>query len=87
VGNGQIDVLTLPGTSIARDPQGATQVYVYFPNEKKVYARRVVTTGISGQISRLLTELRIPTGSWSPASSSCVRARSSTPKRLLHEPD
>jgi RND family efflux transporter MFP subunit len=49
VGDGQIDVLTLPGTSIARDPQGATQVYVYFPNEKKVYARRVVTAGIIGQ--------------------------------------
>jgi multidrug efflux pump subunit AcrA (membrane-fusion protein) len=49
VGDAQIDVLTLPGTSIARDPQGATQVYVYFPNEKKVYARRVVTAGIIGQ--------------------------------------
>src|SRR5713101_5638788 len=49
VGDGLIDVLTLPGTSIARDPQGATQVYVYFPNEKKVYARRVVTAGIIGQ--------------------------------------
>jgi multidrug efflux pump subunit AcrA (membrane-fusion protein) len=49
VGDGQIDVLTLPGTSIARDPQGATQVYVYFPNQKKVYARRVVTAGITGQ--------------------------------------
>jgi len=49
VGDGQIDVLTLPGTSIARDPQGATQVYAYFPNEKKVYARRVVTAGIIGQ--------------------------------------
>src|ERR1700730_4859173 len=46
---GQIDVLTLPGTSIVRDPQGATQVYVYFSNEKKVYARRVVTAGITGQ--------------------------------------
>jgi RND family efflux transporter MFP subunit len=49
VGDGQIDVLTLPGTSIVRDPQGATQVYVYFPNEKKVYARRVVTAGIIAQ--------------------------------------
>ena len=49
VGDGQIDVLTLPGTSIVRDPQGATQVYVYFPNEKRVYARRVtVTAGITG---------------------------------------
>jgi multidrug efflux pump subunit AcrA (membrane-fusion protein) len=49
VSDGQMDVLTLPGTSIARDPQGATQVYVYFPNQKKVYARRVVTAGITGQ--------------------------------------
>ena len=49
VGGGQIDVLTLPGTSIIRDPQGATQVYVYFPNEKRVYARRVVSAGITGQ--------------------------------------
>jgi multidrug efflux pump subunit AcrA (membrane-fusion protein) len=49
VGDGQIDVLTLPGTSIVRDPQGATQVYVYFSNEKRVYARRVATAGITGQ--------------------------------------
>jgi multidrug efflux pump subunit AcrA (membrane-fusion protein) len=49
VGDGQIDVLTLPGTSITRDPQGATQVYVYFSNAKRVYARRVVTAGVTGQ--------------------------------------
>src|SRR5258708_3613012 len=49
VGDEQINVLTLPGTSIVRDPQGATQVYVYFPNEKRVYARRVTTAGITGQ--------------------------------------
>ncbi len=49
VGDGQIDVLTLPGISIVRDPQGATQVYVYFSNEKRVYARRVTTAGITGQ--------------------------------------
>jgi fructose-specific component phosphotransferase system IIB-like protein len=24
-----------------RDPQGAPQVFVYFPNEKRVYAKRV----------------------------------------------
>lgn len=49
VGDEQIDVLTLPGASIVRDPQGATQVYLYFSNEKRVYARRVVTAGITGQ--------------------------------------
>jgi multidrug efflux pump subunit AcrA (membrane-fusion protein) len=58
VGDGQIDVLTLPGTSIARDPQGATQVYVYFPNEKKVYARRVVTAGITGQDIQIVDGIR-----------------------------
>ena len=35
------DVLTLPGQSLVRDPQGAPQVFVYFPNEKRVYAKRV----------------------------------------------
>ena len=47
--NEKRDVLTLPGASVARDPQGAPQVYVYFPAEKKVYARRVKTGGIIGQ--------------------------------------
>jgi multidrug efflux pump subunit AcrA (membrane-fusion protein) len=37
------DVLTLPGESLVRDPQGAPQVFVYFPNEKRVYAKRVTT--------------------------------------------
>jgi RND family efflux transporter MFP subunit len=49
LGDERIDVLTLPGTSIVRDPQGATQVYVYFANEKRVYARRVRAAGITGQ--------------------------------------
>jgi multidrug efflux pump subunit AcrA (membrane-fusion protein) len=58
VGDGQVDVLTLPGTSIVRDPQGATQVYVYFPNEKKVYERRVVTAGVSGQDIQIVDGLK-----------------------------
>jgi multidrug efflux pump subunit AcrA (membrane-fusion protein) len=37
------DVLTLPGQALVRDPQGAPQVFVYFPNEKRVYAKRVTT--------------------------------------------
>ena len=46
LGNETIDVLTLPGQSLVRDPQGAHQVFVYFPNEKRVYARRVTVGGI-----------------------------------------
>jgi multidrug efflux pump subunit AcrA (membrane-fusion protein) len=43
LGNENRDVLTLPGESLVRDPQGAPQVFVYFPNQKRVYARRVTT--------------------------------------------
>lgn len=46
---GEIEVLTLPGSSIVRDPQGATQVFVYFSNEKRVYPKRVTTGAITGQ--------------------------------------
>ena len=46
LGNETIDVLTLPGQSLVRDPQGAPQVFVYFPNEKRVYARRVTVGAI-----------------------------------------
>src|SRR5713226_9009285 len=41
LGNETRDVLTLPGQALLRDPQGAPQVFVYFPNEKRVYAKRV----------------------------------------------
>src|SRR6266478_2209154 len=46
LGSETIDVLTLPGQSLVRDPQGAPQVFVYFSNEKRVYARRVTVGGI-----------------------------------------
>ena len=26
---------------VVRDPQGATQVYIYYPDQKRVYAKRV----------------------------------------------
>ena len=33
--------LTIPGEAIVRDPQGATNVYVYYPERGRVYARRI----------------------------------------------
>src|SRR3984893_4889671 len=45
--NATRDVLTLPGQALVRDPQGAPQVFVYFPNEKRVYAKRVTVGGIT----------------------------------------
>jgi RND family efflux transporter MFP subunit len=49
LGSQTLDVLTLPGQSLVRDAQGAPQVFVYFPNEKRVYARRVTAGGVMGR--------------------------------------
>jgi multidrug efflux pump subunit AcrA (membrane-fusion protein) len=49
LGSQTLDVLTLPGQSLVRDAQGAPQVFVYFPNEKRVYARRVTPGGVMGR--------------------------------------
>lgn len=38
-----VRVLAIPGDAIVRDPQGATQVFLYFPDRGRVYARRVAT--------------------------------------------
>ncbi len=43
--------LTVPGEAIVRDPQGATNVYVYHPDRKRVYARRIeVGLPIGGEV-------------------------------------
>ena len=49
LGNETREVLTLPGQTLVRDPQGAPQVFVYFPNEKRVYAKRVTTGEVMDQ--------------------------------------
>lgn len=40
-GDRTVSMVTLPGDAVVRDPQGATQVYVYYPEKKRVYAKRV----------------------------------------------
>jgi multidrug efflux pump subunit AcrA (membrane-fusion protein) len=40
-GDRTISMVTLPGDAVVRDPQGATQVYVYYPDQKRVYTKRV----------------------------------------------
>jgi multidrug efflux pump subunit AcrA (membrane-fusion protein) len=44
-----LDAMTLPADAIAHDPQGATLVFVYFPEQKRVYAKRVETGTVYGQ--------------------------------------
>jgi RND family efflux transporter MFP subunit len=40
-GSAMVNVITVPGDAIVRDPRGVTQVYVYEPTRQRVYARRV----------------------------------------------
>ena len=40
-GDKGVKMLTAPIEAIVRDPQGATMVYVYYPEQKRVYAKRV----------------------------------------------
>jgi len=40
-GDRAVAMVTLPGDAIVRDPQGATQVFVYYPDQQRVYTRRV----------------------------------------------
>jgi RND family efflux transporter MFP subunit len=57
-GDRTVRMLTLPIEAIVRDPQGATMVFTYFPDRKRVHARRVETGGLYGreiEIKRGLT--------------------------------
>lgn len=45
----RVRAITLPGESIVRDPQGATQAYVYFPDRKRAYLRRVTVGRPAGR--------------------------------------
>jgi RND family efflux transporter MFP subunit len=48
-GDKKVRALLLPIESIVRDPQGATMVYLYFPDQKKAYAKRVETGALYGK--------------------------------------
>jgi RND family efflux transporter MFP subunit len=52
----QLDVMTLPGDAIVHDPQGASIVFVYFPDQERVYSRRVEVGTVYG------TEVEIRSG-------------------------
>ncbi len=53
-----VHALTLPGEAILRDPQGATLVYVYFPERKRVYARRVQAGTVEGREVEITSGLK-----------------------------
>ena len=41
LGPAKIKSLTIPGEAVVPDPQGAPTVFVYYPDRKRVYGRRV----------------------------------------------
>jgi RND family efflux transporter MFP subunit len=47
-GDRQLDLMTLPGDAIVHDPQGASTVFVYFPDQGRVYSRRVEVGTVYG---------------------------------------
>lgn len=51
-------VLTLPAEAVVPDPQGAPNVYVYFPDRKRVYARRVEVGAPLGKEVEIRSGLR-----------------------------
>jgi len=55
-GDRQLDLMTLPGDAIVHDPQGASTVFVYFPDQGRVYSRRVDVGTVYG------TEVEIRSG-------------------------
>ena len=56
VGDRKISMMTLPGEAIVRDDQGATMVFVYFPEQRRVYRKRVKIGAFRG------TEVEIKEG-------------------------
>jgi multidrug efflux pump subunit AcrA (membrane-fusion protein) len=56
VGDQKISMMTLPGEAIVRDDQGATMVFVYFPEQRRVYRKRVKIGAFRG------TEVEIKEG-------------------------
>jgi RND family efflux transporter MFP subunit len=48
-GDRTVSMVTLPGEAVVRDPQGAAQVFVYYPDQKRVYTKRVEIGAAAGR--------------------------------------
>lgn len=48
-GDRAVAMATLPGETVVRDPQGAPQVFVYYPDQQRVYAKRVEIGAAAGR--------------------------------------
>jgi multidrug efflux pump subunit AcrA (membrane-fusion protein) len=57
-GPAKVQVLTIPAEAVVPDPQGAPNVFVYFPDRKRVYARRVAVGPPVGKEVEIRSGLR-----------------------------
>jgi RND family efflux transporter MFP subunit len=48
-GDREVELMTLPAETILQDPQGATIVFVYYPEQQRVYSKRVETGAVYGR--------------------------------------
>jgi RND family efflux transporter MFP subunit len=48
-GDRLVDLMTLPAEAILRDPQGATIIFVYYPEQGRVYSKRVEAGAVYGR--------------------------------------
>jgi RND family efflux transporter MFP subunit len=48
-GDQMIKAITVPASAIARDPQGATLAFVYYPAQKRVFSKRIETGRVVGE--------------------------------------
>lgn len=44
----RIKAVAIPGSAVTHDAQGANIVYLYYPNQKRVFAKRVEIGGVTG---------------------------------------
>lgn len=49
IGDRILDLMTLPAEAIMRDPQGATVVFVYYPDQGRAHSKMVATGSVHGR--------------------------------------
>ncbi|MDP2876978.1 MAG: efflux RND transporter periplasmic adaptor subunit [Holophaga sp.] len=57
-GTKKIEMTLVPAEAIVRDPQGATLVYQYFPDQKRVFSKRVEVGVLLGQDIQIRSGLK-----------------------------
>jgi RND family efflux transporter MFP subunit len=48
-GSGKVDLTLVPVEAVVHDPQGATLLFQYFPDQRRVYSRRIEVGAVYGQ--------------------------------------